>query len=41
MQVRKHNMTVMLSLFHHSFPAWGQTFGRDETNEVRLNTRRL
>jgi len=31
--VRKHKMKVMLSLFHHSFPAWGQTFGRDETNE--------
>lgn len=31
--VRKHKMKVMLSLFHHSFPSWGQTFGRDETNE--------
>ena len=31
--VRKHNMRVMLSLFHPSFPEWGQTFGRAETNE--------
>jgi len=29
--VRSHGMRVMLSLFHHSFPRWGVTWGRAET----------